>query len=74
MREWDDPNHPFTPNPVDRLCLCGLERWRHAVTNAVSDDYEPIPCECELDWCCPQHSDLPTPEDRLATYWSQDHP
>lgn len=31
-------------------------------------------CECELDWSCGLHSHLPTPEDRLATHWSQDHP
>lgn len=32
-------------------------------------------CECELDWNCPLHRHLIyTPEDRLATDWSQSHP
>lgn len=31
-------------------------------------------CECELDWSCPIHAHQPTSEDRIATYWSENHP
>jgi len=31
-------------------------------------------CECELDWSCPMHAHLPTPEDRIATDWSTSNP
>jgi hypothetical protein len=36
------------------------------------DEYDGQMCECELDWCCPMHRHLPTPEDRIATAWSRD--
>lgn len=38
------------------------------------DFYEQEVCECELDWTCGLHAGQPTPEDRIATAWSHDHP
>lgn len=35
------------------------------------DDYEPEMCECELDWSCGLHAHQATPEDRIATAWSE---
>lgn len=39
--------------------------------NYEDDDYEDEMCECELDWRCSLHSHLPTPEDLIATAWSE---